>query len=116
MSTSKKVLAGRIQESSASKSAENQGADRKTPAATKKPSRARKAAPTTVRTRPVRVTVDLAPHPYRQFTDLLSGFAESLGVARVPQVEVIRLLVDRLVHDQEMQDYMLQRLIEKRDA
>lgn len=116
MSTSKKALAGRIQESSASKTAETQEPDRETPAPAKKPSRTRKAAPTTVRIRPVRVSVDLAPHPYRQLTDLLSEFADSLGVARVSQVEVMRLLVDRLVQDKEMQDYVLQRLTENRDG
>lgn len=118
MSAQKKGLAGRIQERGADRAAASTSKGAEAEASTSG-DEAREYRPKgtvrTVRTRPVRLSVDLAPQPYRQLTALLAELAESLGVARVSQVEVMRILVDRLTEDRAMQEYVLQRLAENQD-
>ena len=59
-----------------------------------------RAAP---RAKPVRVTTDLAPQSYRALLAYCAALAEDLGRAKVPNVEVIRALVNELSTDPKLQ-------------
>ena len=50
------------------------------------------------RTRPVRITVDLAPLAHRELR------AEALEVPTVPAADVVRVLVDLVAHDPDLAD------------
>lgn len=54
------------------------------------------------RTKPVRVTADLAPQSYRGLVAFCTDLAGQLGRAKVPLVEVIRALVDQLDDDPQL--------------
>lgn len=55
--------------------------------------------PATVRTRPVRITVDLTPERHRALKRWARDTADDLEVTDVPLADVVRVLVRRLVED-----------------
>lgn len=63
---------------------------------------ASEAGHTAVRTRPVRITVDLAPADHRRFKRWLDDTAAELDWATVPAAEVVRVLLDQLDQDPEL--------------
>lgn len=68
------------------------------PAADERP--AASAAP---RAKPVRVSADLSPRAYRALAAFCSTSAETLGRAKVHNVEALRALVDELSEDEALQ-------------
>src|SRR5699024_9668679 len=78
--------------------------------------KAKKPTKKPIRTRPVRLSVDLAPQVYRSLTALLTGeLAERTGLARVSQGEVIRILVEKLTTASDVQEYVIAELIARAD-
>ena len=65
------------------------------------PRATRRATP---RATPVRVTADLAPQSYRALIAYSAELAERFGRAKVPHVEIIRALVDRLEGDPALRE------------
>lgn len=65
-----------------------------------KPSASESAAP--VRIKPVRITADLSPQAYRRLSTRSAEVAAELGRAKVPLVDILRALVDRLDTDPDM--------------
>jgi hypothetical protein len=53
----------------------------------------------TVRTRPVRTTVDLAPELHRALKRWTSDAAEEVGVPELPLAAVMRVLIRQLTED-----------------
>jgi len=73
---------------------------------------ARPAGRTAIRSKPVRITVDLSPELYRQLTQWADEAAVALGVPRVPLADAMRAMIrvaadnpgevlDRLRRDRE---------------
>lgn len=56
------------------------------------------------RTKPVRVSLDLAPETHRALLQHAGDLAVELGRATVPHAEVLRALVDRLFADRGLRD------------
>ena len=54
------------------------------------------------RSRPARLTLDLAPVQHRALTVWCSDTAYELGLTKVPATSVLRLLVGQLVSDPEL--------------
>lgn len=63
-----------------------------------------------VRSRPVRITVDLDPAAHQQLTRWCTDAAADLGRARVPAAEVFRAFLDELADDPELADRIRGRL------
>lgn len=63
-----------------------------------------------VRTRPVRVTVDLSPGAYRDLTDASRELASQTGRTRVTHVDIVRALLDELHDDPELRARVAGRL------
>ena len=74
--------------------------------------RARPAGQTAIRSKPVRITVDLSPELYRQLTQWADSAAVALDVPRVPLADAMRAMIrvtaenpdevlDRLRRDRE---------------
>jgi len=55
-----------------------------------------------VRTKPVRRTVDLSPTDHAGLTNWCSTTAVEIGAARVTGQDVLRALVSRLLHDEDL--------------
>ncbi len=60
-----------------------------------------------VRTRPVRLSVDIAPRDHVELVRLTVAAAEELGVARVHGQEVVRAVLRRLLADPALQRQVL---------
>jgi hypothetical protein len=60
------------------------------------------APPVTPRSRPVRLTLDLAPVQHRELTRWCADAAYELGLSKVPATSVIRLLIGQLATDPEL--------------
>jgi hypothetical protein len=54
------------------------------------------------RSKPVRLSVDLAPATYRDLTDFCRSTAVELGRARVTGVDVVRALLAELGEDEDL--------------
>jgi hypothetical protein len=74
---------------------------------------ARAAGRTAIRSKPVRITLDLSPELYRQLTQWADSAAVTLGVPRVPLADAVRAMIrvtaehpdevlDRLRRDREL--------------
>lgn len=74
----------------------------KAPAAAKKAPAAPKRA-AEPRTKPVRITTDLAPKTYRVLQDYCAKTARALSWPKVPHAEVIRALIAELGTNAELQ-------------
>lgn len=72
-----------------------------------------KASQAPIRTKPIRVTVDLLPNVYKELDDFGRAAAAELGVARVPHVQVVRALIQRLEQDEALRAATIQAI---RDA
>jgi hypothetical protein len=58
--------------------------------------------PIAPRSRPVRLTLDLAPVQHRELTRWCADAAYELGLSKVPATSVIRLLIGQLASDPEL--------------
>jgi hypothetical protein len=56
------------------------------------------------RTKPVRMTLDLAPALHAEFDDWTTGTFRQLGLGRINRADVLRVLVRQLLNDPEMQE------------
>lgn len=72
------------------------------------------ALPPAVRSKPVRMTVDLAPADHSDLSQLLLRAAGALGVARVSGQEVTSALIRRLLADPDLEQKVLSDVAEKR--
>jgi len=55
------------------------------------------------RIKPIRVTLDLAPSLYADFGGWTTATARQLGKPKIPSVDVLRILVRELLHDETLQ-------------
>lgn len=58
--------------------------------------------PAQVRTKPVRMSAHLEPQPYRRLAEFSVEVGEQVGKTKIPLVEIIRALVDRLNTDPDL--------------
>jgi len=93
MSKAEEALTARATRAAKRESGEP-AADATTPPATPPP-----IAP---RSRPVRLTLDLAPVQHRELTRWCADAAYELGLSKVPATSVIRLLIGQLASDPEL--------------
>lgn len=63
-----------------------------------------------VRSRPVRITVDLPPATHQQLIRWCTDAAADLGRARVPAAEVVRAALDELHDDPDLADRIRTRI------
>lgn len=68
----------------------------------------------TVRSRPVRLTVDVAPTEHTELIQLTMQAAATLGAARVPGQELVRALIRRYLGDPQLQQLVLRDVAEHR--
>ena len=73
---------------------------------------ARPAGRTAIRSKPVRITLDLSPELYRQLTQWADAAAITLGVPRVPLADAVRAMIRVTA---EHPDEVLDRLRRDRD-
>jgi hypothetical protein len=73
---------------------------------------ARPAGKTAIRSKPVRITLDLSPELYRELTGWADEAAITLGVPRVSLADAVRAMI-RVTADQP--DQVLDRLRQDRD-
>jgi hypothetical protein len=73
---------------------------------------ARPAGRTAIRSKPVRITLDLSPELYRQLNAWADAAAVSLGVPRLPLAEAVRAMIRVAADDPEQ---VLDRLRRDRD-
>jgi hypothetical protein len=64
----------------------------------------------TVRTKPVRTTVDLAPELHRQLKRWLADAADELEITEVPLASAMRVLIRLLVDDEKLAAEVLEDL------
>jgi hypothetical protein len=84
----------RALEEQAAGPAQSEG-EQRPPAVTSSPDRV-------ARTRPVRVSLDLAPQLYRDLSDWNGRTADSLGRSRITHADTLRVLVRRLLNDPDL--------------
>jgi hypothetical protein len=63
-----------------------------------------------LRTKPVRLTVDLMPVKYQSVNAITNDLAARLGVPRVTAVSVVRTLLDLIAEDEGLQEAVARRL------
>lgn len=68
------------------------------------------AGTTAVRSKPVRITVDLAPDLYKQLTRWAAETALEVDRPRLPQAEVIRACIRALTDDPDVREAVLREL------
>lgn len=83
----------RLEERAAAEADERDGEQKRKPA----PSPERVA-----RTKPVRISLDLAPQLYRDLTDWNGHTADALGRSRITHADTLRALVRRLLNDPDL--------------
>lgn len=71
-----------------------------------------KVAPA-VRDKPIRLSVDLEPTPYRKLVSWCADFAFNEGRAKINHVWVMRALVEELLKDKDLQQRVIERVREK---
>jgi hypothetical protein len=59
------------------------------------------AGETALRSKPVRITVDLAPEQYRRLTSWANQTAAEMDLAKLPLADVVRAMI-RMLDDPEM--------------
>jgi hypothetical protein len=69
----------------------------------------------TVRTKPVRTTVDMAPELHRRLKRWLADAADEIEVTDVPLADVVRVLVRRLVEDDALAAVVIEDLRSQAD-
>jgi hypothetical protein len=72
----------------------------------------RPAGRTAIRSKPIRITLDLSPELYRQLTQWADSAAVTLGVPRVPLADAVRAMIRVTA---EHPDEVLDRLRRDRD-
>ena len=60
-----------------------------------------------VRSKPVRVTVDLAPQTHRMLAAYCEQLSQEIHAPRVTQAQVLRALIERLENDARVRDAVL---------
>lgn len=68
---------------------------------------------TAPRSKPVRLSVDLAPTAYRRLTEFCHSSADALGMARVTSVDVIRALLAELNQDTQLAERVRTRIADQ---
>lgn len=94
MSKAEEALTARATRAAKRESGDPTVADATTPPTTPPP-----IAP---RSRPVRLTLDLAPVQHRELTRWCADAAYELGLSKVPATSVIRLLIGQLASDPKL--------------
>jgi hypothetical protein len=73
----------------------------------------KKAAPVqSIRTAPIRVTLDLRPQVHRKLKRWCNGAAVELELSRVDLAPVLRILADQLLDDEKLAERVMQALSE----
>jgi hypothetical protein len=72
-----------------------------------RPARATRQATPHVRTRPVRLTVDVSPADHAALARLALDAAADLGLARVHGQEIVRALIHRMFNEPDLQRRVL---------
>lgn len=72
-----------------------------------RPPRALRQATQQVRTRPVRLTVDVSPADHAALAHLALDAAAELGLARVHGQEIVRALIHRMLSEPDLQTHVL---------
>lgn len=69
------------------------------------------AGETALRSKPVRITVDLAPELYRRLTRETSSMAEEIDAAKVSHADLVRAMI-RTLDDSDVRDRVVAQLRE----
>jgi len=72
------------------------------------------AGETAIRSKPVRITADLAPELYRRFTTVTASMAEEIDAPKLPLVQVIRAFIAALEHDEAVHARVVEELRNQR--
>jgi hypothetical protein len=72
------------------------------------------AGQTAVRSKPVRITIDLTPEMYRRFTRWTNETALELDFAKLPQAQVVRAFI-QMLDDPQVEEQVRQTLRAMRD-
>lgn len=76
----------------------------------------RLTTPSPVRTRPVRLSVDIAPNEHTELARLALAAAAELGVVRVHGQEIVRAILRRYLNDPHLQRDVLADIRDERRA
>lgn len=78
------------------------------------PTTATRVPASPVRTDRVRLSLALDPQAYDELLALARAYAVDLGIARLPHVEILRVIVDELLADPSLRDRVLGQLRSQR--
>jgi hypothetical protein len=73
------------------------------------------AGRTAMRSKPVRITLDLSPEDYRALTAWTTATAAAVDVARVTQAEAVRAMIRATTQDNMVGDIVISMIMETRD-